>query len=253
MTISEGDHDGRVVRWSLPASKTDTEARGVARAHGCSCSVGAPASCPFCAVVAQLARLQTLFPHRWAGGVADADLPLFPTLEGAVVTKDRMAATIVEAAKRLKVPLASADRSARVSGHSLRVTGAQGLARAGVDVWAIQLLGRWGSSAVLEYIREVPLELATPWRRPPGFSRPQTPRPRSSSASPRPLAAQRPVRAHGWFHAVAPRGPRAPTRSRSPPPRRADYDEAFPPLRSDAPGRLAHGRGVFPSLSSAAL
>ena len=55
------------------------------------------------------------------------------------------------------------DGSARVSGHSLRATGAQGLARAGVDVWAIQLLGRWGSSTVLEYVREVPLEVSTSW------------------------------------------------------------------------------------------
>ena len=37
------------------------------------------------------------------------------------------------------------------------------MAKAGVDVWAIQLLGRWGSSAVLGYIREVPLELAATW------------------------------------------------------------------------------------------
>merc|ERR1712194_198678 len=35
-----------------------------------------------------------------------------------------------------------------------------GLARAGLDVWAIQLLGRWGSSAVLSYVREVLLELS---------------------------------------------------------------------------------------------
>ena len=74
-----------------------------------------------------------------------------------------MTETIVDAARRLKIPTTSADGSGRVSGHSLRATGAQGLARAGLDVWAIQLLGRWGSSAVLEYVREVPLELSAPW------------------------------------------------------------------------------------------
>ena len=42
----------------------------------------------------------------------------------------------------------------RVTGHSLRPTGAQGLARLGLDVWAIQLIGRWGSAAVLGYVRE---------------------------------------------------------------------------------------------------
>ena len=157
---SEGD---QVVKWYLPASKTDAEARGVARAHGCCCISAAPASCPYHAVVAQLDRLRRLFPDRWsAAGPAD-DLPLFPAEDGTVVTKERMVATIVDAARRLRVPLESPDQSARISGHSLRVTGAQGLARAGLDVWAIQLLGRWGSDAVLGYIREVPLELAATW------------------------------------------------------------------------------------------
>ena len=45
----------------------------------------------------------------------------------------------------------------------LRATGAQGLARRGVDLWAIQLLGRWGSDAVRSYVREVALERATTW------------------------------------------------------------------------------------------
>ena len=159
-TNSEGDP---VVKWYLPASKTDAEARGVARAHGCCCTPAAPASCPYHAVKAQLARLRRLFPSRWSStGPAD-DLPLFPSADGAPVTKEAMVQTIVEAARRLRVPLNAPDLSARVSGHSLRVTGAQGLAKAGVDAWAIQLLGRWGSAAVLGYIREVPLELAATW------------------------------------------------------------------------------------------
>merc|ERR1712086_491190 len=83
---SEGDP---VVKWYLPASKTDAEARGVARAHGCCCISAAPASCPYHAVVAQLDRLR----------------PLFPAVDGAVVTKDCMVATIVDAARRLRVPL----------------------------------------------------------------------------------------------------------------------------------------------------
>ena len=79
------------------------------------------------------------------------------------MSKDRMVATIVEAARLLKVPLSTPDRSARVSGHSLRVSGAQGPARAGVDVWAFQLLGRWGSATVLEYIHDVPLDFSASW------------------------------------------------------------------------------------------
>merc|ERR1712085_226856 len=127
---SEGDP---VVKWYLPASKTDTEARGVARAHGCSCTTAATPSCPYHAVLDQLDRLRRLFPDRWSSTGPDDDLPLFPAEDGSVVTKDRMVATIVAAAKLLKVPLAAPDGSARVSGHSLRVSGAQGLAKAGLD------------------------------------------------------------------------------------------------------------------------
>ena len=164
VSLELGQDGQKVVRWHLPASKTDVEARGVSRAHGCGCIPGAPVrSCPFCAISSQLARLRRLFAGRWKDGVADIDLPLFPTAEGFVVSKDKMAETIVLAAKKLGVPTEAPDASSRVSGHSLRVTGAQGLARAGVEVWAIQLLGRWGSDTVLQYVREVPLELSASW------------------------------------------------------------------------------------------
>ena len=48
----------------------------------------------------------------------------------------------------------------RGSGHSLRVTGAQGLARLGVELWVIQLLGRWGTDTVRTYVRESQLDKA---------------------------------------------------------------------------------------------
>ena len=59
----------------------------------------------------------------------------------------------------------SPDGTERVSGHSLRVTGAQGLARLGLDAWSIQLLGRWGSAVVFGYIREAALGSAELWAR----------------------------------------------------------------------------------------
>ena len=166
VSLERGSDGQQAVRWFLPASKTDTEARGVSRAHGCACGVaGRFSSCPYHAVEEQLRRLKRLFPARWNGDVPHRDLPLFPDVNGKVVTKDAMTATIVEAAKRLEIALATPDGSERVSGHSLRASGAQGLARLGVDTWAIQLLGRWGSSAVLGYIREAPLERSSLWAR----------------------------------------------------------------------------------------
>ena len=150
-----------IVRWYLPASKNDTEARGVARAHGCACA--ASAACPLHALRRQHDRLQRLFPALWRDGIPDHDLPLFPGLDGRAVTKEAMTETILEAANKLDIATINADQSARISGHSLRMTGAQGLARSGVDVWAIQLLGRWGGSTVLEYVQAVPLERSAAW------------------------------------------------------------------------------------------
>ena len=61
----------------------------------------------------------------------------------------------------------------RVSGHYLRVCGAQGLTRRGLDLWAVQLLGRWGSLAVQGYVRDAHLLEAS--------RRAASPAPRSSS------------------------------------------------------------------------
>ena len=45
----------------------------------------------------------------------------------------------------------------RFHGHALRVTGAQFLARAGLELLLIQLFARWGSAAVLRYVQQAPL------------------------------------------------------------------------------------------------
>ena len=152
-----------VVSWCLPASKNDVEASGVSRTHGCCCGPSRSTLCPYHAAKEQIELLKEHFPERFEQERPDEDLPLFPTLEGLVVSKGAMVDTIVEAAVRLGSARSSADGSERVSGHSLRVTGAQGLTAAGLDTWAVQLLGRWGSDTVLSYIRSVPLQKSTEW------------------------------------------------------------------------------------------
>merc|ERR1712051_1097219 len=62
---------------------------------------------------------------------------------------------------QLGQPLASMDGSSRVSGHTLRVTGAQGLTRLGFPLWAVQLLGRWGSDTVKAYVGAAALDVFT--------------------------------------------------------------------------------------------
>jgi len=153
--------DGVTAELVLPATKADLEALGVSRAHGCTCGHGPPrADCPAHALWDQLLLLRRAFGSRHAGGSPDRDLPLFPTRDGQPVSKAAMAATIVEGARLLGVPTSNADQTERVSGHSLRPTGAQSMARMGVDTWSIQLLGRWGSAAVHGYIREAAVSAA---------------------------------------------------------------------------------------------
>ena len=159
------------VSWRLPVSKTDPKALGTSRVHGCSCtSSSSPStSCPAHAVWDQLLLLQRRFPRRFSGpsnamGLRqpDRDLPLFPTAEGGVCDKESVTATVRAAGRMLGV-VEPADGTEQLSGHSLRVTGAQGLARLGVDLWAIQLIGRWGSDTVKNYVRGVQMERSAAW------------------------------------------------------------------------------------------
>ena len=154
-----------VVTWHLPASKNDQSALGAARTHGCCCRGAAGVGCPVCSIKAQHALLRRLFPQCWRDGAFAPDFPLFPTTGGVAAEKHAVAETIAAAARLLGCPAESADGSARITGHTMRITGAQGLARAGLDPWAVQLLGRWGSATVLQYIQEVPLERSSAWAR----------------------------------------------------------------------------------------
>ena len=162
-----------LVQWSLPASKTDQQALGVARTHGCCCSSEPRRRCPVHSAWDQLLILEERFPSCFANRAqrdsstppvcTDELLPLFPTTEGQVCGKAEVSETIIQAAKFLEIPLESPDHSERVSGHSLRSTGAQGLARAGLELWAIQLMGRWGSDAVKSYVRDAFVGASEGW------------------------------------------------------------------------------------------
>ena len=159
-----GTGRGLIASLHLPASKTDQLALGVARSLRCSC--GARAACPVHTLVDHLLFLQAVFPARWVAGVAEVSLPLFPSASGTVVAKNSMQDNIIEAARLLGVPQAAPDGSERVSGHSLRVTGAQGLVLRGWELWTVQLHGRWGSDVIKRYIRESPLAAVASGRGP---------------------------------------------------------------------------------------
>ena len=112
--------------------------------HQCGCKGVSSWGCPVCVRSAHLEFLRKAFPEKVRGLSFEPDFPLFPTEEGRVVTKDAMTETIVAAARILNVQLVSAEGTEQMSGHTLRVTGAQGLSRLGLDLWAIQVYDRWG-------------------------------------------------------------------------------------------------------------
>ena len=89
---------------TLPASKTDQRALGVGRCHACICTHGIVTNCPVHAVWDQLLLLQQEFPHLHQDGVPHRDLPLFPNVKGASVTKTAMVGLIAHAASLLGVP-----------------------------------------------------------------------------------------------------------------------------------------------------
>ena len=143
-----------VARMILPVSKTDQRAEGLARGYRCQCGGDPAPACPVHALWDQLLFLRRQFGHAWASHIPPGDFPLFPDLHGQPCMKSAMVRTIEVAAGHLGVPLELPDGSERISGHSLRASGAQGLDALGHDLWAIQLMGRWGSDAVQAYVRE---------------------------------------------------------------------------------------------------
>ena len=121
----------------LAVSKTDPAAKGKERRHCCACP---SVACPVAA-----AKRWTTQVIRTLGGEHQG--PLLTDHTGAPVTKERVVDTIREAAKLIGV-------KGFVGGHSLRASGAQHMAMAGIELWRIQVFGRWGSMAILKYVRE---------------------------------------------------------------------------------------------------
>ena len=144
---------GRCV-FDLPVSKTDPQALGKKRTHTCACSpavVGSEALCPV--KVAKKLHNAALRHEPVGAHPIPGMRPLWPTVDGKFVSKRAATLTFQKLAK-----LTAVDTT--VTGHACRVTGAQAMAVAGVDVWLIQAFCRWGSRAVVEYIRDCHLSSA---------------------------------------------------------------------------------------------
>ena len=80
--------------------------------------------------------------------------PSWPSVRGQFVSKRAATLTFQKLAALTRT-------NTRVTGHACRVTGAQAMAVAGFDIGLIQAFCRWGSRAVLEYVRDCHLCSAT--------------------------------------------------------------------------------------------
>ena len=133
----------------LPNSKSDPLALGTSRAHSCSCKVGSEYLCPFHAMAAQIAFAVSVEgnAHGW----------LFPTALGGMSSKRGWCTTFTRVAETLGLETTWENGAPKFSGHTARASGAHHLAKAGVDLWRVQIFGRWSSAAFLRYVRSSPL------------------------------------------------------------------------------------------------
>ena len=80
--------------------------------------------------------------------------PFFPTIEGLTVTKNAIVALVVQAALQHCLRVVAEYGRGAWTGHVFRITGAQHLARKGVELALIMLLARWASAVILAYLKE---------------------------------------------------------------------------------------------------
>ena len=170
----------REVRLCLPVSKQDQSAKGCNRAHRCICLLQHDTGCkaqgsssellftrlqrckcvtgynPLCVFHALLDLALALRSARlW-----EPTGPFFCDARGGELSKGavvRLARALATQLHGDALPDWSGPAVQAWAEHTFRVSGAQMLAMSGVDQGLIQLLGRWGSDAVLRYIQEAPL------------------------------------------------------------------------------------------------
>jgi hypothetical protein len=139
------DESEQKATWRLPSSKTDQAALGAYRAHRCACGLSDRRICPFHQLEDHIRQLNRPTGH------------LFPAASGSPASKQGWADTFQEIARLLNIPTSHANGARCFTGHSARVTGARHMASTNVELWRVQLFGRWGSDVFKHYIQDAPL------------------------------------------------------------------------------------------------
>ena len=146
------------VTWNMPVAKNDVLALGTHRTWGCICSTTLRAGCPFHAALRQLERLRKT---ALSCDIPLKELPFFPDVNGKVVDKVCVVASITKVMEMTGAPTKDALGRPMYGGHSMRTAGAVFLANIGVDTTRIEAMARWNSPMLLYYIRSAPLKSIT--------------------------------------------------------------------------------------------
>jgi hypothetical protein len=135
------------VEVTFASSKTDIKALSCVRTWGCTCVGHQGRPCPFHAAA--------FIEERHNGG---PESPFITTSTGGVVAK----ADMVRSFEKLAMMTGgSPSTCTSISGHTARVSGAQFLAKLGLEVYILQILARHASSTILRYVRDAPLAQLT--------------------------------------------------------------------------------------------
>ena len=159
----------RLCSWTLPMSKTDIQGTGVTRTHGCVRSVAQDRSATGSSQAGGFRCTEPLCPYHamqtaiwlreWEATTHSTPSDFLFRSEGLQLTKAQSIQTIRHVAAlalgRPEEQLEGVDPS--ILGHALRVAGAQFMAVCGMDLYFIQLVGRWGSMAIARYVQQAPL------------------------------------------------------------------------------------------------
>ena len=169
------NREERSITVRLPASKTDLEGKGCFRKHVCVCRPVHEHNCADkCSPAVMFTRLQkcscrrgrhplcvfhsllALVVRQRLQGSYDPERPLFG--RGSCPPTQRQLTQLARAcAFALQKESLSEWSSAMLekwSQHCFRVAGAQLFARAGIHLAVVQVIGRWGSLAILRYVQE---------------------------------------------------------------------------------------------------
>ena len=99
-----------------------------------------------------------LLDAKFSGCPDCESLPSFPDETGKAVDKAKVFTLIEHVVTLMGLPIMSDGGKTLYGGHSLRVSGAQWMAKSGVPLPLIQLMARWSSNAIARYVADTPLE-----------------------------------------------------------------------------------------------